>query len=185
MIGPQFAATLTAAAAGDEAAFGVLWRDVNPALRRYLSLLAPGWADDLASETWLDAIRGLRRFRGDERGFRAWLFTIARHRALDWLRREAKQPVTLVTTEHLADRRAPDDTAGAALETLSSADALALVSRLPTDQAEVIALRVIAGLDVAHVAAITGKRPGTVRVLAHRGLRRLASELTADAPQPR
>lgn len=184
MIGPDFSATLHAAAGGDEAAFAVLWRDVNPALHRYLSTIAPGWADDLASETWHDVVRGLDRFRGDERGFRGWLFMIARHRALDWLRREAKRPASPVPAEDLVEQQAPDDTAGSALESLSTADALALVSRLPADQAEVIALRVIAGLDVAHVATITGRRPGTVRVLAHRGLRRLAAELTNEAIQP-
>ena len=41
-------------------------------------------------------------------------------------------------------------------------------------------LRAIAGLDVAHVAAIMGKRPGTVRVLAHRGLRTLARRLAEE-----
>lgn len=86
--------------------------------------------------------------------------------------------------EDLVDRQAPDDTAGSALESLSTAEALALVSRLPADPAEVIALRVIAGLDVAHVARVTGKRPGTVRVLAHRGVRRLAAELSRETTEP-
>jgi RNA polymerase sigma-70 factor, ECF subfamily len=43
----------------------------------------------------------------------------------------------------------------------------------------VVLLRVVAGLEVAEVAAITGKRPGHVRVLAHRALRRLAARLGA------
>jgi RNA polymerase sigma-70 factor (ECF subfamily) len=43
-----------------------------------------------------------------------------------------------------------------------------------------VTLRVVAGLDVGQVAAIVGKRPGTVRVLAHRGLRRLAEWLAAE-----
>ena len=38
----------------------------------------------------------------------------------------------------------------------------------------------MAGLDVERVAALMGKRPGTVRVLTHRGLRRLAERLGAD-----
>jgi RNA polymerase sigma-70 factor (ECF subfamily) len=45
---------------------------------------------------------------------------------------------------------------------------------LPPDQAEVILLRVGAGLDGPRVAELVGKRPGAVRVLQHRGLRRLA-----------
>jgi len=43
----------------------------------------------------------------------------------------------------------------------------------------VVALRVLGGLEVAEVARIVGKRPGAVRVLAHRGLRRLAKRMEA------
>jgi RNA polymerase sigma-70 factor (ECF subfamily) len=57
--------------------------------------------------------------------------------------------------------------------------ALALVAELPPDQAEVVALRVLGDLEVAEVARIVGKRPGAVRVLAHRGLRRLAKRMQA------
>ena len=56
----------------------------------------------------------------------------------------------------------------------------ALVRALPADQAEVILLRTIAGLDVAQVAEVMGRRPGTVRVLQHRGLRRLAEVFSPE-----
>jgi DNA-directed RNA polymerase specialized sigma24 family protein len=65
------------------------------------------------------------------------------------------------------------------LEDQSTRAALAMVAELPADQAEVVALRVLGGLEVAEVARIVGKRPGTVRVLAHRGLRQLAKQLEA------
>jgi RNA polymerase sigma-70 factor (ECF subfamily) len=51
---------------------------------------------------------------------------------------------------------------------------------LPSAQRDAVMLRSIAGLDVAHVAAIMGKRTGTVRVLAHRGLRTLARRLADE-----
>ncbi|HEX6755757.1 MAG TPA: sigma-70 family RNA polymerase sigma factor [Mycobacteriales bacterium] len=178
----DLAAALAGARARDERAFVVLWRAFTPPLRRYLTVLAPGWADDLVSETWHDVIRDLGRFSGDEQGFRAWLFTVARHRALDWHRREAVRPADPVPVDHLADRRAPDDTVADALEALATERALSLVRRLPPDQAEVVSLRVLAGLHVAQVAAITGRRPGTVRVLAHRGLHRLADLLGGSPP---
>jgi Sigma-70 region 2 len=82
MIGAAFPAVLSAAASGDEDAFARLWRDLQPRLLRYLRVVAPGTADDLASETWLAVIRGLGRFHGDEPAFRVWVFTIARHRAI-------------------------------------------------------------------------------------------------------
>jgi DNA-directed RNA polymerase specialized sigma24 family protein len=43
----------------------------------------------------------------------------------------------------------------------------------------------MAGLEVARVAEIMGKRPGAVRVLTHRGLRRLAERLGADSDASR
>jgi RNA polymerase sigma-70 factor (ECF subfamily) len=54
---------------------------------------------------------------------------------------------------------------------------MALVNRLPTQQAEVIMLRVVAGLDTEAVADLLGKTPGSVRVTAHRGLKRLEALL--------
>ena len=56
--------------------------------------------------------------------------------------------------------------------------ALAVVARLPGQQAEVILLRVVAGLDTEVVADLLGKSPGAIRVLAHRGLRKLQSLLS-------
>jgi RNA polymerase sigma-70 factor (ECF subfamily) len=181
MIGPSFAPVLQAAVAGDELAFGLLWRDLQPGLLRYLNALAPGAGEDLASETWLRIIRGLGRFCGDERAFRAWVFTVARHRAIDRWRRNTRRGDEPVPLDALIDRPAPDDPAGAALDAISSRAAVALIATLPPDQAEVVLLRVVAGLDVADVAALTGKRPGNVRVLAHRALRRLAEQLAEGA----
>jgi RNA polymerase sigma-70 factor, ECF subfamily len=180
MIGPSFEAVLDAAASGDEAAFGILWRDLQPGLLRYLDAFAPGAAEDLASETWLRIVKGLGRFTGDERAFRGWVFTVARHRAVDRWRRRARRRDELVPADALAGLPAPDDPAGAAVEAISSRAAVALIATLPPDQAEVVLLRVVAGLDVAQVAASTGKRPGNVRVLTHRALRRLADRLSAD-----
>ena len=91
MIGPEFPAVLAAAAAGNEDAFGRLWRDLQPRLLRYFAVAAPAVADDLASETWLGVVRGLERFQGGEPAFRAWVFPIARHEVLDWLRRAARR----------------------------------------------------------------------------------------------
>jgi RNA polymerase sigma-70 factor, ECF subfamily len=184
MIGPEFPAVLEAATRGDEEAFGRLWRDLQPRLLRYFMVAVPAAAEDLASETWLAVARSLGRFRGNEPAFRAWVFTIARHELLDWRRRAARRPIEDVPVTGLTDRAAmaaPDDPAASAMEGLSTRAALAMVATLPADQAEAVVLRVVAGLDVDRVAAIMDKRPGTVRVLTHRGLRRLAERLGADA----
>jgi len=106
------------------------------------------------------------------------VFTVARMRAVDAGRHAARRPVRPIPPELLPDRPAPDDPAEAAVEAQATQDALALIATLPPAQAEVVVLRVIAGLDTVQVGEIVGKSPGAVRVLAHRGLRRLAQHLT-------
>lgn len=171
----RFAAVLAAAAAGREEAFAELWREVNPSLVRYLRVGARDRSEDLASETWLQVARDLRRFSGTYTGFRAWVFAVARNRLIDHKRSPAgRVPVAPVTAG--PDAAAPDP-ADVVEERISTERALALIATLPPDQAEVIALRVVAGFGVADVARILRKRPGTVRVLAHRGLRALAARL--------
>lgn len=186
VLGEAFDGVLDGARRGEEASFARLWRELQPALLRYFRVAAASVDEDLASETWLRVTQGLARFEGDEAGFRAWVFTIARHRALDWRRRTARARSRAVPDEQLAQRRADDDPAADALDRLRTDAALRLIAELPSDQAEVVALRSVTGLDVARVAEIVGKRPGAVRVLAHRGLRRLAEllddERTREGP---
>ena len=174
MIGAAFGVVLARAQVGDEAAFGCLFRDVQPALLRYLRVITPD-AEDVAGDTWLQVVTGLAGFRGHEDAFRAWLFTIARHRAADAGRSRARRPVTVEMTE--AGQPALPDAADLALEAISARAVVGLIATLPQDQAEIIMLRVVAGLDVADVARIVGKSPGAVRVAAHRALRRLADRL--------
>jgi RNA polymerase sigma-70 factor (ECF subfamily) len=166
-----------AARDGDERAFATLFRALQPPLLRYLRVLSGAEADDVAADVWLEIAHQFGRFEGDGSAFRRWLFATARRRGLDRHRRNRRR-----STVALVDRDAPaepdPDPADLAAAVASSAEALALVARLlPPDQAEIVILRAVAGFDVAEVAQITGHRPGTVRVLAHRGLRRLAEHL--------
>ena len=176
MIGPAFGVVLARAQAGDEAAFACLFRDVQPGLLRYLRVITPE-AEDVASDTWLQVVTGLTGFRGQEEAFRAWLFTIARHRAADAGRSRARRPAVPLALIETAEQPLAPDAADLALDGMSARAAVALIATLPRDQAEVVMLRVVAGLDVADVARIVGKSPGAVRVTAHRALRRLADHL--------
>lgn len=183
MIGAAFDATLTDARAGDEAAFACLFRDIQPALLHYLHVIGRDAADDLASETWLQVIAGLHRFRGGEKSFRAWLFTIARHRVVNHGRSRARRPTVPLALSGAEEPLAPD-AADVAIERISAQTVLALISTLPGDQAEIIMLRVVAGLDTNVVARIVGKSTGAVRVAAHRGLRRLAAVVDRAGVMP-
>ena len=175
---------LVAAREGDEAGFATLWRDLHPRLLRYLRVRGDEASEDLAAETWMHVVRGLPTFEGGVPEFRAWLFTIARHRAIDQGRARTRglalvsvaDPVDVVggvPTVQSAEQEAVDNE--------GTAEALRLVATLPPAQAEMVMLRVVAGLDVADVAQLLGKRPGAVRVGVHRALKTLSRTAGPDS----
>jgi RNA polymerase sigma-70 factor (ECF subfamily) len=173
----EFNEVLAGVLAGDTLAFTRLWRGHQPMLLRYLRVLAGDQADDLAAEAWIDVVRHLGSFRGDENGFRGWLVTIARHKMIDQRRRAARRPERLVADYTGIEPVTTQDGEGLLIERLSTDAALRLIATLPADGAEMVSLRVIVGLDVTEVARIVGRRPGAVRVAVHRGLQRLAGQL--------
>ncbi|MGC9380483.1 RNA polymerase sigma factor [Streptomyces sp. MH13] len=184
----ELGAAVARAQEGDEAAFAAAYRFVQPGLLGYLRGLVGDDAEDVASDAWLEIARDLRRFRGDGAGFRGWTATIARHRALDHLRRQKVRPRATALEQDVLDLPGPHSTHDQALETLSTEAALTLVSGLPRDQAEAVLLRVVVGLDGPSAARVLGKRPGAVRTATYRGLKRLARQMgvdrvTDDAPR--
>jgi RNA polymerase sigma-70 factor (ECF subfamily) len=186
VIGDDFAHTLAAAQCGDEAAFEILWRDLNPALVCYLRLFAGASVagsvqsvEDLAAETWLQVVRGLRSFSGDVAGWRGWVLTIARHRVFDQSR-SARRRREAAERQPCAREQYAADAADEALERVSTDRVMAALAQLPGMQAEVIALRVLAGLPADVVGQILGCSPGAVRVTAHRALKRLAGTMTDE-----
>jgi RNA polymerase sigma factor (sigma-70 family) len=184
-LGDQFQDILTAAQDGGEWAVAILYRWLHPAVVGYFRARSGDDADDLASETWMAVARALPTFSGDEPAFRSWVFTIAHRRLVDHHRATARRPRTRSLTPVEGDGPdgpvelpGGDDPAGEVMAALAGNEAVRrVIALLPRDQADIVLLRVVAGLPVEDVAAITGRRPGTVRVLQHRALRRLAERL--------
>jgi RNA polymerase sigma-70 factor (ECF subfamily) len=172
-------AAVRALLAGDADAFEAFWRAVHPLVLRYARVVAPDAAEDVAAEAWTTVLQGLDRFSGGADDLRGWVFTCARRRALDHHRRARRRPTAPLHA--VAEPPGGPEPAVVHEAELGTAEALALLARLPPDQAEVVALRVLGGFSVDEVATIVGRPPGTVRVMAHRGLRRL-EQLVEPAP---
>ena len=161
---PVFDEVMRAARQGEPWAFGWLYRRFQPQLLRMLAVIAPHQAEDIAADVWLELAGGLTHFSGDERAFRAWLATTARYQVIEATRRNGRRI-----------GRALDDEA---TERLASASfAVRVVAVLPPEQADVVLLRVVEGLDVDEVAKAIGRPAAAVRSLQHRALRRLAREV--------
>jgi len=111
--------------------------------------------------------------KGSEAAHRRLVFATARRRALDQHRRWWRRKVNLHPPgDRVLERAASEDP-----EVIERDRALTWIARLPRPQAEVVLLRVIGDLSTEEVAELTGRSPGAVRVLQHRALRRLASDL--------
>lgn len=168
---------------GDAEALGHLWRAYQHLLLRYFRGKGMADPDDLASTVWVEVASSLPRFEGDEDDFRRWLFTIAARRRIDNIRSTKRRAEFDRHNQPARSQLVSPDAGDDAEHAMALERALALVRTLPDDQAEAVLLRVVADLSVADVAVIMNRREGNVRVLVHRGLKRLYSE--SDVTQGR
>jgi len=125
-------------------------------------------AEDLVQETLLRAWRHPEALDPDRGSVRAWLFTTARHLAIDaWRRRSVR--VSEVVTDALPEPPAEDET-DRAVEAWTVAEALA---RLSPAHREVLLECFYRGRSVAEAAVRLGVPPGTVKSRTHYALRSL------------
>ena len=134
-------------------------------------------AEDLASEVFLEALRGIQRYRYRGVPFASWLYRIARNLTADFLKRRARRPTSPLGDETIdhPQLRTEDETETATLRQ----DMQAAIRRLKEEHQQVIILRFYEGLSHEETAAAMGRRPGAVRVLQHRALTALRQLMTA------
>jgi RNA polymerase sigma-70 factor, ECF subfamily len=183
VLGTEFDRVIDAARDGARWALAALYEDLQPSVLAYMQARNRAEAEDLASDVWVSVAAGLARFRGDESGFRGWVFTIARRRLVDARRRVARRPSEPVPHDTFAQVSGASDPESDVLGRAEYEEVLAHLAALPKDQQDVVLLRVVAGLTVEEVGVALGKRAGTVRVLQHRALRRLAGVLGEQRAQ--
>jgi RNA polymerase sigma factor (sigma-70 family) len=166
----RFETVLAAAQMGLEWPVAALCREFHPKVLRYLRAHFPDRAEELASETWSDIASALPTFEGDETSFRRWVFAAARRRLLEAREKSGSARSTLKIEQDddvSAERRAVDA-------------ALARISTLAPQQADVLLLRALGDLDVAEVAEITGDPLDVARGAEVEGLKRLKDQADPD-----
>ncbi|GIF51323.1 RNA polymerase sigma-70 factor (ECF subfamily) [Asanoa ferruginea] len=126
-------------------------------------------AEDLVQETLLRAWRHPEALDPERGSVRAWLFTTARHLAIDAWRRRASR-VGEVVTDDLPEPPPEIDEADRAVEAWTVAEALA---RLSPAHRDVLVECFYQGRSVAEAAARLGVPPGTVKSRTHYALRSL------------
>jgi RNA polymerase sigma-70 factor (ECF subfamily) len=167
---------LDRARAGDARAFDALARTHERALYSHVArILGPGAdAEDVTQEAFVSAWRSISSFEGTS--FKAWLFRIARNRAIDLFRakkRRGELPLEPPDDEG-GDGSWAEPVAGgpelsdiaAGHEALSAVQA-ALVT-VPVEQRDALLLRDVEGFSYEEIAVITGSELGTVKSRIHR-----------------
>jgi RNA polymerase sigma-70 factor, ECF subfamily len=169
------------AARGDRASLDVLLErhldQIHAICRRILG--HPEDALDATQEALIAIARGIKRFDGRSR-FTTWMYRVATNAALDEARRRRRRPLP---SEHLPERAAVGDTTDAVDARL---DIDAALATLPADFRAAVALRDLAGLDYAEIAAVLDIPIGTVRSRIARGRSALADQIgNHDLPPAR
>lgn len=168
---------------GDVRAWHRLYQTAAPRLLGYVrSLVGSDDADDVASETWARILADLPGYRFEKGDFHAWAATIARHRAIDHLRRGGRAALPL-PPERFPQRTSALDTERDAVDSLATERALALIGELPREQAAAVMLRVVLGMDAISAGRVLRKHPGAVRTAAHRGLRNLRERMDGSTAE--
>lgn len=168
---------LIEAARQNPEAFDALYcRYLNP-VYRYLFSRVQNQADaeDLTAQVFIEVLEGLARYR-DRGTFAAWLFTIARRRAIDHHRR--KRPVVTLDENH----EHPDEPDPLA-QLLANERLHALARHLQTlkdDDRELLRLRFAAELTFPEIANVLHRRPAAVKMALHRLLRRIEAAVEKE-----
>jgi RNA polymerase sigma-70 factor (ECF subfamily) len=142
-------------------------------------------AEDATQQVFLSVLQALPAYERRAQPFRAWLFTIVRHAALERIRRQGR--LDLLEPAELDRRRdVPHEEQGfATLEWISDRELLMFVERLPLAQRQVLMLRYVLDLSNSEIAAVLDRTTNEVRVLQHRAMRFLQDRLVALGRTPR
>lgn len=143
-------------------------------------------AEDVVQEACLRALRGIGGFSGGNG--RAWVLTIVRNAAYDWLRKNRSPAVVhvddLEAIERMqrADDVAPagDNPEAALIARADEARLEAAIASLPAAFRDTLVLRDVQGLDYREIAAITAVPIGTVMSRLARARGRVIAILGAD-----
>lgn len=166
----DFREILRSARSGDNGAWRELYMQHSSPVLGYLRSQRAPSPEDLLGEVWLQAVRDLHRFDGDERGFRAWLLSIAHHRLLDARRSISRRPVELGSEP---GDTIVDATALPEAQLLAEQELSELLEGLPERQRSLLYLRFVLDMPQAEVADVMGMSTPAVKMLQGRSLRAL------------
>jgi RNA polymerase sigma-70 factor (ECF subfamily) len=168
-------ALIAEAAKSDPGAFGELYERYHTRVYRYVYHRLGNQADaeDVTALVFMKALEALPSYQPRRNGFAPWIFRITRNAVIDHYRRQRKQSA-LEDAEHITDFADP---MGVALRNEERIELHALLEHLSPDQRDVVLMRYAADLTFPEIASSLKKNEPAIRMLLHRGLRKLKAVL--------
>ena len=130
-------------------------------------------AEDLTSATFERALKDWRRYDPERGRPSVWLVEVARRVALDHFRRDGRRRAREERYAAEVAREVPGPDAPRGF----SADVREALGRLSRAERELVALRVVLGLDAAETGRVAGMSPSAVGSALHRALTKLRQEV--------
>ncbi|MGH7608535.1 MAG: RNA polymerase sigma factor [Candidatus Dormibacteria bacterium] len=176
---------LIARAQDEPECFGQLYDRYFPQIYRYVAarVRSPEVAEDVTSEVFLKALRGIGRYRPTGHPFSAWLYQIALNSITDHYRSRKRSEDSLDQgPELLAAGASVDDQVA---DRLGVAEIWREIESLPSQQQAAMTLKYAEDLKLAEIGQIMGKSEGAVKLLIFRGTATLRSRLILKRPRAR
>lgn len=172
---------LVAQAAAEPAAFAAIYDHYFPRVYTYVRYRVSdaAAADDVTARIFERVLHTLGRYRPERAPFAAWLFAIARHAVVDYLRAQGRR--RWLSLDALRGRSSPEPLPPETLERDETrAELLAAVARLSPREQDLVALKFAAGLTNRRIAKLAGLSESNVGVILYRAVQRLRADLGAE-----
>ena len=165
--------------ADDSSAYHTFLKELSGHLRAFLRkrlVNLPEEVEDLVQELLL-AVHNQRHTYDPSQPVTAWVYTIARYKLVDLLRRRSRKELLNDPLDEEDSLLATSDSEAAE----ARRDLAKLLADLPDRQRLPIIHMKIEGLSVAETARLTGMSQSAVKVGVHRGLKALAAKIRSES----
>jgi len=134
-------------------------------------------AEGLTSTTFIKALKGIGSFKSDGGSFQAWVYRIARNTVIDYYRtKKADSSLEDVWDLSTNDDIERDINTATKLEKVQQ-----YLKKLPSEQRDIILLRLWSGLSYQEIAGIVGKTESNCKVILSRTLKKLKEDKMFEA----
>ena len=159
---------------GNKEKFGELVEKYQNSLFTFIfySVKDEGTAKDILQETFIKALKEINNYK-EEGKFKAWLWTIARNKVMDFYRKSSK----IVPLEEDTIKQ-DDETSKDALGKIELKHIQNLIDELPKEQKEVILMRQY--LSFKEIASVLDCPLGTVLARLNRAIKKIQKSLGED-----